>query len=258
MTSKRKKFWGNTPKFKQQKTADAFRNNRFQSLSDLEDDDEPNGTQSVVMKVPPIVVDSSHSFTSVFNLQGENGKYKRMSVGTKVTPNSLTDYESMVTKLKDKGLKFHTHPVRDQKRFKLILFGLHRVSIATILDEFKNSFNIVPLNVAEIKTARSNSDDALYAIEFDRNQISKKEVRRIKYFYNIVVHWKNPLKNSKGPTQCSKCAMFGHGAANCFRKEACLGCGGPHDYSSCQLKKHLLMIKLFTNVLECYKKEEEC
>lgn len=74
-------------------------------------------------------------------------------------------------------------------------------------------------------------------LEFNKSQISKREVRKIRYFCGIVVQWRNPLRKRMGPTQCNKCTMFGHGSSNCHRKAACLGCGGPHDYSTCQLDK---------------------
>lgn len=119
----------------------------------------------------------------------------------------------------------------------MMLFGLPQLDINTIKDEFKSSYNIESTNVKEVMTARSNIDDALYMIEFDRSQVSKREVVKIRFFYGIVVHWKNPLKRAKGPTQCSKCAMYGHGSSNCHRVTACLGCGGAHDYASCQLNK---------------------
>lgn len=244
MTSKRKKFWGNNPKYKQQRTVGANNTNRFQELSDLEDEDntslEDGEAEEYVVKVPPIVVDPCQQFSSIMQLLGKDCKYKRMTIGTKIMPINLIAYETAIKKLKDRDMKFFTHPIKDQKRFKLMLFGLPQLSLETIIEEFKNTFNITPLTVKEITTPRSNPDDALYMVEFDRSQISKKEVTRIKYFLRIVIQWRNPLRRSKGPTQCSKCAMFGHGSANCHRKNACLGCGGPHDYSVCQLNKSSL------------------
>lgn len=242
MASKRK-FSGNVPKFKQRKTSDFLVGNRFQALSDLDDDEDVVSISSVeearrfVVKVPPIVIDQAHSFTTVINLLGKNGKYKRMSVGTKVIPNSLAQYEEIISQLKSAKITFYTHPVKDQKRFKLILFGLPQISTSQIMEEFKTSFNIEPITITEIKTTRSSRDDAIYSIEFDRSQISKKEITRIRYFCDVVVQWRNPTRRAKGPTQCSKCTMYGHGASNCYRSNACLGCGGSHDYSTCQLNK---------------------
>ena len=86
-------------------------------------------------------------------------------------------------------------------------------------------FNIEPLSIKEIQTYSFNEYDALNLLE-----ISKSEIRKIKYLCGIVVQWRNPLPSKKGSTQCSKCTMYGLVAANCFRKEECLGCEGSHDY----------------------------
>lgn len=241
MNQKRKRFWGNNPKYKQPKLTGATSSNRFQAFSDLDDSDaislESEEFAEPIIKVPPIVIDNCHNFNAIIQLLGQKCKYKRMSIGTKIMPNTMSDFDDINKILISKDFKFFTHPVKDNRKFKLMLFGLPQVSINTIKEEFQLKHNIEPVSIKEIKTARTNSDDALYMLEFNRSQISKREVRKIKYFCHIVVQWRNPLNSKKGPTQCSKCTMFGHGAANCHRKSACLGCGGDHDYSVCTLDK---------------------
>lgn len=240
MAPKRKKFWGSNPRFKVAKPLPRTENNRFQVLSDMEDDDssaEEGEVSEEIINIPPIIVDIGHKFTDVIKILGSSSKYKRMSIGTKVMPNTLIDYNEAIKRLKKDDIKFFTHPVKDNKKFKLMLFGLPQLDLKTIFEEFKNTFNIEPASINEIQTSRSNPDDALYMLEFNRSQISKREVTKIKYFCGIVVHWRNPRRRARGPTQCSKCALYGHGSSNCFRKNACLGCGGPHDYSTCQLNK---------------------
>lgn len=243
MNSKRKHFWGNNPRYKVPKTSCSNNNNRFSCLSDLDESDDSSiimeEERSVVLeaKIPPIVVDKCHNFCSIMKLFGSKCYYKRMSIGTKLVPTSLQDYDDIIKVLKEKFMKFYTHPVNDRKSFKLSLFGLPKLEIPEITDEFKTRYNIQLMKINEIKTSRTGPDDALYVLEFDRSQISKKEVRKIKHVCGVIVHWKSPKKRTSGPTQCSKCAMFGHGSANCFRSNACLSCGGPHDYSVCQLQK---------------------
>ena len=101
------------------------------------------------------------------------------------------------------------------------------------MDEFKNNFNNELANIKEIRTSRSNANDALYMLA----QISKREIIKIKYVYDVVLHWRNLLRKSRGPTQCTKYAMYGHGSANCHRGSTYLGCGEAHDYANCQLNK---------------------
>lgn len=238
---KRKSYWGNNPKYKSLRTSfNASTSNRFQSLSDLEDMDTSDEEGEIVApkeKIPPVIVDSSHEFTSVLRLVGKNYKFKRMSIGTKIISDTLALYEDLIKKLKLMNLKFYTHQMKETKNFKLVLFGLHQISCKDISDEFIAAHNIHPVSVKEIKTKRSNINDALYMIEFNREHISKSEVKKIKFFYDISVFWRSPLKSSKGPTQCSKCSMYGHGARNCFRVAVCPACAGNHDHSECVLSK---------------------
>lgn len=107
MASKRKLFSGNSPKYKHRKTLHSYRGNIFQELSDADDDDEQEVTNIASTEIPPIVVGTSHTLTDVIKLLGQNGKYKRMSIGTKVMPNTLLDYEDMIDKLK-KAVLFST------------------------------------------------------------------------------------------------------------------------------------------------------
>lgn len=242
MSNKRKIFWGNNPRFKKQKPVTSTSNNRYQSLSDLDCDDDDDSVCSIggiqeKEKVPPITVDKLHRFTDIIKLLGLNCKYKRMSIGTKIIPDSLAVYEDAIKKLQREEMKFFTHPVIDPKKFKLVLFGLPKMDVMEIQDELKTNFNIVPLNVKEILTTRSSADDAIYMVEFSRKQVSKKVIRKIKFICKVQVHWQNPLRRAKGPTICSKCSMHGHGSAHCYRVSVCLSCGGAHDYANCQVNK---------------------
>lgn len=181
---KRKKFWGNNPKYKKRPTNEAFIQNRFQYFSDMEDSstDEEDITEKTNINVSPIIVDAMHGFTAVYKLIGFQYKYKRMSIGTKIFSDSVSLYEDAIKKLQQHQLQFYTHETKDTKNFKLVLFGLPQLDCKTILEEFKNTHNIQPTSVKEIKTKRSNIDDALFIIEFDKTQVTKKEIIKIRYF----------------------------------------------------------------------------
>lgn len=229
---KRKKFWGSVPKYKLPKSNDEpSTSNRFHLLSD--DDEE----QEKKERIPPIIVDSSVSFSNVLAKLGEDFIFKRMSIGTKVTSSTITQYNEALESLKKSNFNFYTHEVKSSKIFKLVLFGLPRLPIDSIMNEFITVHNIKPVSVKEINTKRSCEDDALYIVEFDRNHVSKNEVLKIKHFGCVVVHWRRPFKGNKGPTQCAKCAMYGHGARNCNRVKVCTACAGNHDSGDCSLSK---------------------
>lgn len=231
-SQKRKKFWGNNPKYKMSKTNDgATTSNRFHLLSDDEED------LPIKEKIPPIIVDPNFSFGKVLGMFGDKYMYKRMSIGTKIMPSTMALYNEAFEALKKKQVNFYTHEVKNSNIFKMVIFGLPRLTSEIIKDEFIKTHNITPISVKEIVTKRSNEDDVLYLIEFDRQHVSKREVLKIKYFANIAVYWRRPYKGNKGPTQCTKCAMYGHGAKNCNRVQVCAACSGSHDFADCPLNK---------------------
>ena len=77
----------------------------------------------------------------------------------------------------------------------------NQLDLKIITDELKFAHNIELLSTKEIKTKYFSYDDAVYMIEFNRDQVSKKEIQKIRFFYNIAVKWKTPYKGNKGPTQ---------------------------------------------------------
>lgn len=258
-TLKRKKFFGNCPRFKAPRTYEGSgSSNRFK---DLEEDDmdtiseDSSHIQASMEKFPPIIVDETVSFSNVLKMLGKQFTFQRMSIGTKIISPSLVLYEEATRKLKLAGFTFYTHQFQDHKKFKLVLFGLPKLEISTISDEFKQTHNIQPVSIKEISTKRSSIDDALYMIEFDKQQVSKREIHKIRYFNGIVVKWRNPIKGKKGPTQCSKCTMYGHGSSNCHRSPVCSACAGNHDVSTCTLSKTQHQGPVVYKCFNCVKKK---
>lgn len=235
-TLKRKNFMGRGPKEKYKANENRFKILQSNDCDDtFSEDDEQLKEYKVI--IPPIVVDALHSFQAVYKLLGTEYQFKRISVGTKIISPSLSHLESAKKKLIESLYTFYTHESKDTKLFNLVLYGLPQTDPNEIKQELKAAYNIKVVNIKEILTARSSKDDALYMLEFDRTQNSKSQVLKIRRLCSIVVFWRKPLKSNKGPTQCSKCAMYGHGSKNCFRKNICIACGGDHDAAACQVNK---------------------
>lgn len=177
-----------------------------------------------------------------------------MSIGTKIISDSISDFVSAKNKLTEAKYHFYTHQLKDTKMYKLILFGLPKLDTKEISNELKISHNITPASIKEITTSRSSVDDAIYTLEFDRSVHSKSQIKKIKYLCGIVVHWRKPTSGSKGPTLCTKCAMYGHGARNCYRTNICIACGANHDYSTCPINKTTQMGPAAYKCFNCIKK----
>lgn len=74
----------------------------------------------------------------------------------------------------------------------------------------------------------SKSSNKIYLLHFNKNEVSKSDIYKIKVVYKHVVQWR-PYRQRNGQlTQCYNCGMHGHGAANCHRKKVCFLCSKDH------------------------------
>lgn len=235
--AKRKLSWGNVPKKKKIFVDD----NRFKLLGDYYDDessiDNIDEAKNYKIIIPPLVVDKNHGFQTVYDLIGKPHQFKKVSVGTKVLSDSIAQYEDAKNKLIKADFTFYSHDSVDTKLFKMVLYGLPQMDTQEICKELQTTYKITPVSIRELNTKLTTKDDALYIVEFDRSNTTKSSVYKIKYLGHIVVHWKKSFKKVNGPTQCTKCAMYGHGSRNCFRNKVCIACGADHDVSICNIIK---------------------
>lgn len=157
---------------------------------------------------------------------------KRLGIGIKIYSDTAAQRETIKETLVKANIEFFSHPTNDNKTFKIILRGLPEVPTDSIVSSLKDNNNITPLKVTMFKTTSSNK---LYLIEFTKGEVNKADLVQIKVVYNHIVHWEQYRKTNKGPTQCRKCGMYGHGMSHCNRSTICLFCGDKHDTLGCPL-----------------------
>ena len=68
-----------------------------------------------------------------------------MSIGTKIIPNTLEVF--VINTLKSNNLTFFIHLVKDNQKFKLVLYDLPQINAKMINEKFKTVFNIEPLSI---------------------------------------------------------------------------------------------------------------
>ena len=91
----------------------------------------------------------------------------------------MIDYNEAVKIQNNMAMNFFTHPVKDHKRFKLMLFGLSKL-VRTCKKLNSKKLSILNWTILK-KSPRSNKDDTVYMLEFNIEQITKKEIFKIKY-----------------------------------------------------------------------------
>lgn len=228
--------------------------NRFSALqqhdtdmNDWNEEDRPNtsnanASKNKIMKPPPIkITDNRLNIVNIKNYIVELGitsfQTKGTSIGIKIDLDKKEDHATLSDKLKADNFAFFTHSAPDQKSFKVVLSGLPKIDTKIIIDELKR-FNINASSVSELTAKNANANHCLYLVQLPKSDVTLGQLRKIRSIDHVIVDWKAFRPRNKGPTQCNRCAMLGHGAQNCHRKEACLICASSnHIAANCPFKE---------------------
>lgn len=192
-----------------------------------------NNVKRVVKPAPITVTDKKIDFAQFLGKTKINYRFKILGIGTKVFCDSEDGRNEVVKLLKDNNVEYYSHPYGDQKLFKVILSGLPEIETDMISDSLKKQNNVKPVNISLLKSAGSSK---LYLLQFKRGEVSRTDLNNVKVVYNHIVKWLPFKPRRRGPTQCYKCGMYGHGATFCCRKTSCLLCGEEHMSNVCPLE----------------------
>lgn len=158
-------------------------------------------------------------------------RLKIVSVGTKIFVDNEADFKAICAELSAKNIEYYTHPFGETKTFKLVLSGLPEIPTSDIIDCLKTQNNIT---ADKIIMFNNNGTYKRYLIHFNPKENSKSEVTNVKVILSHVIKWLPVKNNRRGPSQCLRCAMYGHGISTCNRKPICLLCGDPHEAKDCK------------------------
>lgn len=125
--------------------------------------------------------------------------------------------------------------MKNAKPFKAVIYGLPK----TELDVLKATIASLKLDVTDVfkmKTANVDPNNCIYLVHLKRGNYNLASLRNIKSIGNVIVRWAAYVPKFKGPTQCRKCTMYGHGAENCNRRSVCAYCAkGIHESKDCPM-----------------------
>lgn len=230
ITLKRKRF------FKNQQFLNSFNvplTNQFNLLNeeDANEKEEDISMSVPKVKVSPIVVtDVSIDTKQTIDELNIVCDIKLMSVGRKIFPKSLDDKQKIMAAFAEKNVNFFSHPDNYGKTFKAVLTGLPAIETNIIIECLKTNYNISTTKVTMFLT---NSDSKMYLCEFESGAVNMKTLNNIKSVHHHIIKWQPYKPKRRGPTQCYRCLMYGHGAKSCNRYAACGQCGGNHLTNNC-------------------------
>lgn len=147
--------------------------------------------------------------------------------------------------MKNENIDHFSHPDDSQKVFKAVLTGLPEIPTEDIISSLKSSHNITATKVIMFNT---KSTSKLYLCHFQKSEVNMKLLNAITTCYHHIIKWQPYKPSRKGPTQCYRCMLYGHGISQCMRFAVCSLCSGNHLTNTCTK-----ITKTTTNpVYKCY------
>ncbi|XP_055381851.1 putative uncharacterized protein DDB_G0282499 [Condylostylus longicornis] len=125
---------------------------------------------------------------------------KTITLGIKIYCLSNESFKKTCDFLQSNNSEFFLHDLKSEKPFKAVIHGLDKTDVC----ELKQTLINIGLKCIEVK------------------EITKKS--------------KINVKNTKKPTQCYNCQMFGHGEKHCNVKTFCAFCSQNHKSNECPNK----------------------
>lgn len=208
--------------------------NKFAKLGHI--GDEVITTSKVVYKPPPITVPNVANSTIRAHLYAAGVKdytLRNKTIGVAIYVSCKEDFDLVKKSLNSSQTGFYSHPGKEDRMTKFLLKGL----VCTDSNELRGELSHVgirPAEILEITPKRSRyHDDKLYLLSFKIGEMKLQDLQKIRVVCQQIVTWDKYTPRRKGPTQCRKCQMFGHGTTYCHLPDKCGKCAGNHTTMEC-------------------------
>lgn len=189
--------------------------------------------------IPPFVFTSAAEFKSgldvVYKYAKDNHYIKYLRVGTKIQVETMEAYLAIDKELTSSNAKYFTHDFIVEKPNKFVLNGLPYMDAIEVESELKAK-GLEPTNIHCVPVKQPRFDkEYIYIISLP-NTVYLNDVQKIKAINHTIVKWFIHKNKTKGPTQCRKCFLYGHGIRNCHLQTVCVKCGhADHSGESCEV-----------------------
>lgn len=212
-------------------------------------DSSPMDTATVKVKKPPPIEVFNQKISSIrallINCKNLKCAYDfRLSVirlensvreSVKIYTGNNSDFALVQNHLDINKVEYTTHPLYDDKKLKICLYGLYVMDTDEIKAEITKVLKIEPIVKVITPKSVQTGDSRVYILYFKRSdKIKCSDLReKITGLFNMRVRFEYYSPRKFGPTQCANCQDFGHGSENCHRQPRCIRCGDKHTSKSC-------------------------
>lgn len=231
MCTKKPKISAKKPKVKLKRLSYSVdTHNRFDDLESEEK--KTDNTKKVKQPSPIIVTENLNDIDKVIKTLKINYRKKIIGVGVKIFTDTAEDKKTIEDSLRTNNTGYYTHPEASNKLFKAVISGLPDIDTEEIKRNLETSHALKPQKVIKM----GKFDTKKYLVHFNKDETNMAALNKITVIYNHIIKWLPYQHKIKGPTQCYRCSMYGHGANFCHRRQICFLCSGDHDMTACRLK----------------------
>lgn len=188
-------------------------------------------------RIPPITVKALDRKTLTLSMNRLNiTKYRLRltSVGTNIFVEQVDDYKKILEALKTEKIAFFTHDLPGEKQVKVVLRGLDKMEHEELTELLKEC-GVCPSEIKTITPRQSRySNHANYVLSFNREGFDMKDLQMIKAVNYVGVRWEYYRRMTRGPVQCRRCMLPGHGTRNCNLVPRCMYCAQEHLSEDCK------------------------
>lgn len=180
------------------------------------------------VNIPPFVFTSATDFKSGLDIVYKHAKGKHfikyMRVGTKIIVDSMESYVAIDKEMSIAKIKYFTHDLMVERPAKFVINGLHLMETQDLETELKRN-GLEPLQIQCVAVKKPRFDrEHIYIIALP-SSVTLNVVQKVKFINHVLITWYKHTNKSKGPTQCRKCLLYGHGMRNCHLDSVCNKCG---------------------------------
>ncbi|KAL4149576.1 hypothetical protein QTP88_003502 [Uroleucon formosanum] len=241
---------GTSPKTKHTNTT-FISKNKFAPLSPSNDDvlmetdtqitastttDNPvNSPQKSTSLPPPIFIKTDMKYNlfceSINPLTQPEGFLCKSSVnGLKLNTYTIDAYRKVVKFLKEKKANFHTHQIRDEKSYRVVIRHLYHSTPIETIKELKCK-GFTTRNITNVLHSQTKIPLPIFFVDLEPSP-TNKDIFGIDSLYHTKIKIEEP-RPRRNLVQCTRCQSYGHIQAYCNHMLRCVKCGDNHLSSEC-------------------------
>jgi len=190
-------------------------------------------------KIPPIFLQVVPEIMPLLEKLKKNhavGKFKTKATfgsGLRILCDDMATYHAIQIALTEDNVHIHTHQLRSNKGFHVILRYLHHSTPRLWLQNELNKLGFKTRSVRLMKHRFTGNPLNLFEIELEPQvDGSHEDVLKLKELDRQSVVVERQAK-PRDPAQCHRCQNYGHTKNYCRRPFKCMKCAGEHPSTAC-------------------------